>query len=249
MEYRFTFRMVAKLFLVEDIDYEGYETMRMEVPTYSQVDVDLYIADHEPYKDIMSDICHRYDCDTPLNKCLQSLDYNSRTRTITATLQILTVPDTYPFVGETLNDYANNLKEKILSIYFEDGCWGGEDCIFHVKDEPLGFFDIRDPKTLHVEFVSLARGPTREEYEASWKPAADVLTKIPYSEALKEFCRCIALKDGVERNDLIRSYFKDHEGRGIYGLVNIYHQLLERPFYKMNIERMAAFKRIMGFTQ
>lgn len=251
MEQRFTFRVVAQLFLVEDIPYNGYdsedEAEANEIPTYTKADVDAYINDYLPYNRIMEDVANSFE--TTLNKCIQSVEYNSATCTITAVLQILMEPGVYPFAGETVEDYAEDLKDDILSNSFEDGCYGSEDCIFHMEDTPVGFFDIRDRKTLSVEFVSVAPGPTQEEYEASWKPDAEVLTKISYSEALEEFRRCIALKVKDKRDTLLSTYIYDHARRGIYGLNYLYRQLLERPFYKTDEERLAAFERIMGATQ
>jgi hypothetical protein len=246
MEQRFTFRLVAQLFLVEDICYDDYESDE-EIPTYIKADVDAYIEEHLPYKRIMEDVANSYE--TTLNKCIQSLEYDPRTRTIAATLQILMQPGVYPFAGETVEDYADDLKDDILTNSFEDGCYGSEDCIFHMEDTALGFFDIRDHKTLSVEFVSVAPGPTQEEYEASWKPDAEVLAKISYSEALGELRQCMALKDTTKRNTQLSTYIYDHARRGVYGLNFLYRQLLEQPFYKTDEERLTAFERIMDPTQ
>jgi hypothetical protein len=246
MEQLFTFRVVAELFLVEDIPYDDYESDE-EIPSYTKADVDAYIEEHQPYKRIMEDVASSYE--TTLNKCIQSLEYDPRTRTITAVLQILMEPGVYPFAGETVEDYADDLKDEILTDSFEDGCYGSEDCIFHVEDTALGFFDIRDRKTLSVEFVSVAPGPTQEEYEASWKPDAEVLAKISYSEALGELRQCMALKDTTKRNTQLSTYIYDHVRRGIYGIIYLYRQLLERPFYKTDEERLGAFERIMDPTQ
>jgi hypothetical protein len=246
MEQRFTFRLVAELFFAEDIPYDNYETEE-EIPKYTEADVDAYIQEHQTYKRIMEDVASSFD--TTLNKCIQSLEYDPRTRTITAVLQILMQPGVYPFAGETVEDYADDLKDDILTNSFEDGCYGSEDCIFHVEDKPLGFFDIRDRKTLHVEFVSVAPGPTQEEYEESWKPEAEVLAKISYSEALGELRQCMALKDMTKRDTQLSTYLIEHVRHGIYGVIYVYRQLLERPFYKTDKERLAAFERIMRGTQ
>lgn len=250
MEQRFTFRVVAQLFLTEDIRYHTYDSenegQAEEIPTYTKADVDAYINDYLPYERIMEDVANSFD--TTLNKCIQSVQYNSTTCTITAVLQILMTPGAYPFAGETVEDYADDLKDMILTNSFEDGCYGSENCIFHHGDTPIGFFDIRDRKTLSVEFVSVAPGPTQQEYEASWKPDAEVLAKISYSEALGELLQCMALKDTTKRNTQLSTYIYDHARRGIYGVIYLYRQLLERPFYKTDEERLTAFERIMVLT-
>jgi hypothetical protein len=244
MEQRFTFRVSALLFLCEDIVADDYEKRSDTIPMYTEADVDKYIAGYKPYERIIVDVANSFD--NTLNKCIQSLSYDPASRTITATLQILAQPGVYPLVGETAEDYADDVKDDILTDSFEDGCYGSKDCIFHKDGIPIGVFDIRDRHTLDVELVSVAPGPTQEEYEASWRPSEKEKDKIPYSEAFVDFQKYLSAPTVDERLAFFNTKVMEYFRRGIYGIGRIFQEIYKSPFYTTDEERQVAFRRIWG---
>jgi hypothetical protein len=233
MEKRYVFSVTAKLFLMqENTDL-----------SYSEADVDSYIAEEKPYVALLEDVANQFEL--TYNKCLQEVAYDPSTRTVTATLQILIGPHDIHFPGEDAGDLEADLVDYILDCSFEDGCYEGVSAYYIVDDEHAGVFDIRSRRTLHVELVEVLPGPTREEYEAIWRDdIVEYNELISYSEALGDFRAYLEEKDEFEKRmlyqDLIRKYLMRH----IYGYAGVYKRIADSSFYSTDEERLAAFERV-----
>ncbi len=211
-----------------------------ETADYTEEQLDEYILKILPFIRLMEDAANSFEL--AVNKCLHDVEYDPRSGTVMATFKVLIEPGTYPFPGE-VDDYADSLLGHILSTSFEDGCYGGDAVNFYVGDTYAGSFDIRERSGLRVELVAVEPAPSREVYEASWRPSEDDKKKIPYSEALGDFREYLEAEERVAFfNSKIMGYFR----RGIYGLGSIFHGICKSHFYNTEEERLAAFRRVWG---
>lgn len=233
MEKRHVFSVTAKLFLVEeDVDV-----------TWSEADVDAYIAKEKPYVALLEDVANQFEL--TYNKCLQEVAYDPQTRTVTATLQILIGPHDIYFPGEDAGDLEADLVDYILGCSFEDGCYEGISAHYIVDDKYAGLFDIRDRNSLHVELVEVLPGPSREEYEAVWREEiTECGGKISYSEALGDFRAYLEEKDSSAQRLLYQDLIHKYLRRQIYGYAGVYKRIADSAFYGTDEERLAAFARV-----
>lgn len=237
MEQRYTFHVTAPLFLRED----GKSV------DYSDATLETYIATHKPYEALLEDVSSSFD--TTFNKCLENVSYDPSTRTVQVTFHILITPGDTFFPGDDPAEYAEDLKDFILSNSFEDGCYGGDRASFLLDDIYVGVFDIRKRKTLRVELVSTSPGPTREQYEAHWaeeynESMSSNEGKCSDAEALANFKRLLTTPNDEKRNvkhEITVSYLR----REIYGLAHVYFQIEKSPFYTNDEERLEAYKRVV----
>lgn len=236
MDKRHVFSVTAQLFLVENDAVDV---------TWSEADVDAYIAQEKPYVTLLEDVANQFEL--TYNKCLQEVAYDPATRTVTATLQILIGPHDIYFPGEDAGDLEADLVDYILDCSFEDGCYEGDDATYIVDDEHVGVFDIRSRRTLHVELVEVLPGPTHQEYEAVWsEDIAESKSNISYSEVYEDFRAYLEEKDSSAQRLLYHDLISKYLCRQIYGYAGVYKRIADSAFYGTDEERVAALERVMA---
>jgi hypothetical protein len=231
-EKRITFRVSAPVFLHEDDD---------NTISYSVSSMKAYIEEHGIAELLAQEIAIPYEWTN--NKCLQSVTYDKETGFMTAILQILINESCVEFADST--DHVPTLKGLILDCPFEDGIYEGDGAQFIMGDSFVGVFDIRSAKDLRVEVISEGIGPSVESYEAEWRATYQtVASKLGADEVVGDYKSYSAVYGG-DTSGVFHNLYTKYMDRGIYDMIRMYRQILEKPFYKTEDERLEALVRII----